>query len=140
MVPKKFCFCANIKEAKWSWSITLQKERRDFYNLKTKKNSHGGVLLQRMTNVIFAWTDFRADKMVLRARSCTQNYVHKWVTVGAFLHRLVYSVLIDNLSPYILNSFNIKTYQGRYAQHKGFSRFKWTSAGGLKIDQIKKLR
>ena len=33
------------------------------------------TLVQDPTNLIFACTDFRAHKMVLRARSCMQNYV-----------------------------------------------------------------
>ena len=32
--------------------------------------------LQGSTNLIFAYTDFLARKMVLRARSCAQNYVY----------------------------------------------------------------
>ena len=57
--------------------------------------------------------------------------VHKAVTMGANLHSFICNVLIDIVFAIY---FTIS-----YAQHKGFSLFNWTSTGGLKIDQSRKL-
>ena len=46
---------------------------------------------QGSTNLIFACTDFRACKMVRRARLCTQNYVYIIVKMGTNLHCLIYN-------------------------------------------------
>ena len=66
-------------------------------------------------------------------------HVHKTVIVGASLHRLIYNVLTDIVFPLFCHHLNLKNISQTYAQHKGFSHFNWTSTGGLKIDESRKL-
>ena len=95
---------------------------------------------QGSTNLIFAWTDFHAHKMVLRVRSATKKLrVHKTVTAGTTLYHLIYDVLTDIIFPIFCHHLNLKNISQAYAQHKGFRPFNWTSTGGLKIDQRRKL-
>ena len=47
----------------------------DFLNSYRLANSRYIATLQDSTNLIFTCTDFRARKMVSRARSCTHNYM-----------------------------------------------------------------
>ena len=68
----------------------------DLINDKLEDQHAGTNELNLITNLIFACTDFRAHKMVLRAqRFC----VHKKVTVGANLHCLILNVLIGIAFP-----------------------------------------
>ena len=48
--------------------------------------------------------------MVLPARLCTQKYVHKKVTVGANLYRLIYIMLIELFFLNVLAIVNSKKY------------------------------
>ena len=70
-------------------------------------------------------TDFLAHKMVMRGRSCIQNYVCiKKVIVGVNLHRLIYNVLMVIIFPICFShQLTVKNIRRGYAQHKGFSRF-----------------
>ena len=46
--------------------------------------------------------------------------VHKKVTLGTNLNRLMYNMLIDILFLFVLASVNCKNIRRGYAQHKGF--------------------
>ena len=59
--------------------------------------------------------------------------------MGASLHHLIYNALTDIVFPTFCHHLNLKNISEAYAQQKGFSRFNWTSTGGLKIDQSRKL-
>ena len=72
--------------------------------IKKNENNHSfcGIVYfvyQGSVNSIFACTDFRARKIVLRSRSGMQNYVCITLTVGANLYRLVYNLLIAIVFP-----------------------------------------
>ena len=49
--------------------------------------------------------------------------VHKTVTVGASLHRLIYDVLTDIVFPIFCHHLNLKNISQAYDQHKEFNRF-----------------
>ena len=49
--------------------------------------------------------------------------VHKTVTVGASLHRLIYDVLTDIVFPIFCHYLTLKNTSQAYTQHKGFIRF-----------------
>ena len=83
----------------------------------------------------FSYTSNRSARTFVHAKLC----VHKTVTVGATLYCLIYNLLITIAFPCIFcYQLILKNISRRYAQHKGFSCFNWTSANGLKIDQSRK--
>ena len=94
---------------------------------------------QGSTNLIFACTDFHARKMVRKMFSHKKLCVHRTVTVGTNIYHLIYDVLTDIVFPIFCHHLNLKNISQAYAQHKGFRPFNWTSTGGLKIDQRRKL-
>ena len=49
--------------------------------------------------------------------------VHKTVTMGASLHRLIYDVLTDIVFPIFCHYLTLKNTSQAYTQHKGFIRF-----------------
>ena len=51
-------------------------------------------LIQGLTNLIYACTDFREQKMIRALFVHTKLRVHITVTVGTNLHRLIYNLLI----------------------------------------------
>ena len=53
----------------------------------------------------------------------TKLRVHGKITMGTNLHRLIYNVLIDIVFPIFWHQLTLKNIRGRYAQHKGISRF-----------------
>ena len=74
------------------------------------------ITIQGSTNLTFACTNFRARKMVLRARSWMQTYVN--------LHCLIYNLLIAINFTYIFYyQLTLKNISQSYAQRKGFSCF-----------------
>ena len=77
---------------------------------------------QGSTDLIFACTDFRARKMVLRAQSLWALILNWHCFPSIFWYQLT-----------------LKNIRRGYAQQKGFSHFNWTSTGGLRIDQSRKL-
>ena len=95
--------------------------------------------IQGTTNLIFACTDFRACKMVLRTCSCTQNYVCKKQSLWVLIY-INFKCANWHCFPYIFcHQSTLKNMRQGYTQQKGFSRFNWTSTGELKIDQSRKL-
>ena len=64
-------------------------------------------VLQGSTNLIFACTDFRARNGSVRTFMHAKLRLHKTVTVGANLRRLIYNLLIAIIfSRHILLSVN----------------------------------
>ena len=49
--------------------------------------------------------------------------VHKTVTAGTSLHRLIYDVPTDIVFPIFCQHLTLKNISQAYAQHKGFRRF-----------------
>ena len=76
------------------------RQREGVDSSRKHKNVKYMMLIQGSTNLIFACIDFRARKMVLHARLCTQNLrVYNTLTVGANLYRLIYNLLITIVFP-----------------------------------------
>ena len=63
--------------------------------LESKKEERGQ--LQGSTNLVFTCTQNSSARTFVHAKF----RVHKAVIVGAYLHRLIYNVLIDIVFPYI---------------------------------------
>ena len=67
------------------WKIWLWRGKPYSFLWLGQSNFNQIIADQGSTNLIFACTDFRARKMVLQARSCTQSYVcitqWRWVLI-----------------------------------------------------------
>ena len=80
---------SNVSFEFHSCKIQIIPQCNNFF-IRTKKLTRDWALLffQSLTNLIFACTDFHAQKIVLRIRSCIQNYVcmkeSLWVLIYIF--------------------------------------------------------